>query len=173
VPAYGNHVRFEVSGDDRHLPDGLRRVQQGLSTHRLGQHEQRFDIENPARHVRCVWQDHKADGTIEGGSERGRVDLPGGIQADDVELNPLGLLQAVQWHQNRNVIGAARNGTHPPQPSRAMDGKVERMRSASGEDDSFRVRHIEHPREPLSTLPCYARVVRDAAYSHSWGRHEG
>jgi hypothetical protein len=163
VPAYGNHVRLQVGGDHRHFADGLRRVQQGLGAHGLGQREQRLDIEDPARDMRCVRQDDKADSTVKGGTESGRVDVAGFIQADDVKVNPLGLLQTVQRHQNRDVIGAARNDTHPPQPPRAMDGKVERMRSASGEDDSFGVRHIEHPREPLSTLPCHTRIVRDIA----------
>jgi hypothetical protein len=173
VPAYGNHVRLQVGGDNGLFPDGLRRVQQGLGADGLGQREQRLDIEDPARHMRCVRQDHKADSTVKGGTESGRVDLTELIQADDVKVNSLGLLQTVQRHQNRNVISAARNDTRPAQPPRAMDGKVERMRSASGEDDSFGVRHIEHPREPLSTLPCHARIVRDIAYSRSWRRREG
>jgi hypothetical protein len=172
VPAYGNHIRLEVVGDHRHFADGLRRIQQSVGAHGLRQREQRFDIENPARDVRCVRQDDKADSTVKGGVESGRVDLAGCIQADDVQVNPLGLLQAVQRHQNRNVISAARNDTRPAQPPRAMDGKVERMRSATGEDDSFGVRHIEHPREPLSTLPCHTRIVPDIAYSRSWRRRE-
>jgi hypothetical protein len=173
VPAYGNHVRLEVGGDNGHFPDGLRRVQQSVGANGLRQREQRFDIEDPACDMRCVRQDDKADSTVKGGTESGRVDVAGFIQADDVKVNPLGLLQTVQRHQNGYVIGAARNNTRPAQPPRAMDGKVEGMRSASCEDDSLWVRHIKHPREPLSTLSCHTRVVRDVPCSYSWRRREG
>jgi hypothetical protein len=172
VPAYGNHVCLEVGGDNGYFPDGLRRVQQSVGANGLRQREQRFDIEDAARDMRCVRQDDKADSTVKGGTESGRVDVAGFIQADDVKVNPLGLLQTVQRHQNRDVIGAARNNIRPVQPPRAMDGQVERMRCASGEDDSLWVRHIEHSREPLSTLPCHSRVVRDAVYSRYWRGRE-